>query len=158
MLSILICLSSCEYVVTQAQLTALFALDTVSTLNSANPIPITPIASFAAKADTETAYKQFCKDLCQIGITEDIIRQKEDKILEVLKSQGMVSNSQIVASDTREEDQVLEAAYKQFCEELLQIGVTEDLILPKYKVLGILKSRVKVASRQSGGSNMGDQG
>ena len=70
----------------------------------------------------------------------------------------MVSN-EVVASDTRdEEDQILETAYKQFCEELLQIGVTEDLIPPKYKVLGVLKSRAKVASRQSGGGNMGGNG
>ena len=86
-----------------------------------------------------------------------MVREKEDKILEILRSQGMVS-SQIAVNNIREEDQVLEAAYKQFCGELLQIGVTEDLILPKYKVLGILKSRVKATSRQSDGGNIGDKG
>ena len=151
MLWILIFLSSCEYVVVQTQLAVLLGLHGTNTR-----IPVNSIATFAANSNLEIASKQFCEDLCQIGITEEIIRQKEDEILEILRSQGMVS-SQIVASD-RDEDRVLEMAYKQFCEELFQIGVTKALIPPKYKVLGILRSRSKVASCQSGGGNMGDKG
>ena len=153
MLWILTFLPSCEYAVAQAQLAALFGL------NGTKSIPVTLIASFAANDDPKMAYKQLCEGLCQIGITGGIIRQKEDKILEILRSQGMVASSRIVASDTRnEEDQIIEAAYEQFCKELFQIGVTEDLIPPRYKVLGILKSRGMVASHQSSGSNMGGKG
>ena len=101
------------------------------------------------------SYKHFCKDLCQIGITEEIIRRKENKILEILKSQGMVASSQIIASDTTEEDRQLEVAYKQLYEELFQIGVPEALIPPKYKVLDVLKCRCKVAS---GASNTEEKG
>ena len=110
-------LSSCQYIEVQAQLAALLGLHGTN-----SRISITSIASFAANTNTETAYKQFCKDLHLIGITGYRIRYKEDEILEILKSQGMVA-SQIVASDTRDEDQVLETAYRQFCEELFQIGV-----------------------------------
>ena len=144
------CYESCKYSLTRTELAALLGLDGMKS------IPVTPIVSFAANADTEMAYKQFCRDLFQIGITNDIIRQKGDEILEILRSQGMVDNSQIVASDTRdEEDKILETAYKQFCEELFQIGVTEDLIPPQYKVLGILRSRSIVAGRQSVGQSSG---
>lgn len=71
----------------------------------------------------------------------------------------MVSNQIVATSDTTDrEDHILETAYKQFCEELFHIGVTEDLIPPKYKVLGILRSRAKVASPQGGGGNNGNKG
>ena len=134
----------------EAQLAALLGFHGMNTR-----IPITSIATFATTANTQIAYKQFYNDLCQIGITEDTLRQKEDEILEILRSQGMVSSSQVIASDTTEEDQLLEAAYKQFYEELFQIGVPEALIPPKYKVLDVLKSRCKVAS---GASNTEEKG
>ena len=135
----------------QAQLASLLGL------HGTNLIPVTTIASFAANANTEKAYRQFCKDLCQIGITEEIIRRKEDEIWEILRSQSMVA-SQVGGSSTTDEDQVLEMAYKQFCEELFQIGVTKDLIPPKYKVLGILKSQGKVASGGRNAENKGGSG
>ena len=145
---VLIFLSSCEYVAVRAQLVSLLSL------NGTNSIPVALIASFAASADTEMAHKQFYKVLCQIGITEDIIRQREKEIREILRSQGMVS-SQVVVRDSRDKAQALEMEYKKFCEELFQMGVTGDLVPPKNKVLGLLRSRAKVASRQSGGQSGG---
>ena len=158
MLWILIFLSSCEYAAVQAQLATLLGLRGT---NSASRIPVTPIASFAANADTgtETASKQFCEHLHQkFGVAEDIIRQKEDEILEMLRSQGMVDSSQFGRSKVREEDQVLETAYKEFCESLYQLGVTEDMQPPRDKILKILRSRGVVTSSQSGGRNTEDKG
>ena len=119
-------------------------------------IPISSIASFAANTNTntETAYKRFCKDLLHTGVTEAMIQQKEDKILEILRSQGMVAESRIGCSDIGDlQDQVLEMAYKVFLENLYQIGATEDMILPKAKILEVLRSRGVVASSQTGSSS-----
>ena len=120
---------------------------------------VTSIAAFAATANTETAFEQFCKELYQIGATEDMIRQKEDKILEILSSQGMAASSQIGDDDTGDKDTgdkdpVLEAAYEEYCKDLYRIGVTEGLIRQKEgEIREILRSRGMVTS-----SNTGDKG
>ena len=122
-------------------------------------VPVTSIASFAANTKTEIAYKQFCKDLYQIGVTEDIIQQKKGQILKILKSQGMVTSSPI--DNIGDEDQVLEileTAYKELCESLCHTRVTEDMLLPKDKIIEILRSRGVVANSQTGGKNTGDKG
>ena len=148
----LIFLSSCDYIKVQAQLAALIGLDGTN-----SEISITSIASFAANTNTESAYQQFCKDLHQFGATEDMIREKQDQILEILRSQDMVASSRIGGSgdqdqdhdqddqDDQDQDQALEIAYKGFCESMHQIGMTEDMILPKNQILEILRSRSVVA-------------
>ena len=155
---ILIYLSSCEYKEVQAQLATLLGLHRIN-----SGISVTSIASFAANTNTETAYKNLCKELCQIGVTEDMIRQKEDKILEILRSQDMVTSSQIGDRDIGDrdignEDQVLEMAYTEYCKDLYRIGFTDDMILQqKDKILGILRSRGVVSSQTCGSSNIGDK-
>ena len=116
-------------------------------------ISVTSIASFAATASTNTdaAYRQLCQDLDRVGVAEDVMLQKEDKILEILRSQGMT-----VAIASSEIDQVLETAYKEFCKDLYQIGVTEDTMPPKDKILKLLRSRGMVASSPRG--NTGNKG
>ena len=154
---ILIPLSSCDYVEVQTQLAALLGLH--STANSR--ILVTSIASFAAKTNTETAYKQFCEDLYQIGVTEDMTRREKARILDLLKSQSMVCSSHIGGSKARDQGQVLGilgAAYKRFFQDLYHIGVTEDMLPPKEEILDILRSRGMVASSQSSGRNTGDKG
>ena len=123
-------------------------------------ISVTSIASFAANSNTEMAYKHFCKDLYRIGVTEDIVQQKGDEILEILRSQGMVApSSQIGGSDIEEKDQVLEVAYKEYCKNLYKIGFTDKMILQqKDEILGILRSRGMVASSNTRGSNIRDEG
>ena len=56
------------------------------------------IASFAEDTNTPKAYKQFCKELHEVGITEDLICQKEPEILEILGSENMFADSQIGGS------------------------------------------------------------
>ena len=150
---ILIFQSSCQYIEVRAQLAALFNLD------GTNPkIPMTPIASFAANTNTEMAYKQFCKDLYQIGVNEDMIRQNEDKLLEILRSQDMVASNQIGDSDIEDKNQVLEVAYKEYCKDLYRVGFTDDMLPPKDKILAVLRSRGVITSSQSGSTNTGDKG
>ena len=45
------------------------------------------------------AFKQFCKDLSRIGISEDMMHQKEGEILEILRPHCMLV-SQIDSSKT----------------------------------------------------------
>ena len=137
----------------QTQLATLLGLGTNS------GISVTSIAAFAATANTETAFEQLCKGLYQIGATEDMIRQKEEKILDILTSHGMVASTQISGDDTGDEDTedkdpVLEAAYEEYCKDLYRIGVTEDLIRQKEgEIREMLRSRGMVTS-----SNTGDKG
>lgn len=53
-------------------------------------IPIASIASFTANKNKVVAYQQFCRDLTQIGVTEDMIEQNGNKIFHALKSQEIV--------------------------------------------------------------------
>lgn len=68
---------------------------------SSSGISVTSIASFAAEANTNTqaTYNQFRKDLCQAGVPEDTIQQKEGEILDALKPQGIVTSNQIGGGD-----------------------------------------------------------
>ena len=140
---ILIPLFSCQYTEVQVQLAALLDLD-----GTTSKISIASIASL------EMAYKQFCNDLSQIGVTEDVIRRKGDRILEILKSQGIIASSRTGSSD---KDQVPETAYHEYCKHLYKIGFTEDLIPPKARILEILRSRSVNASSQSGDRNTKDE-
>ena len=90
---------SCAYIEIQKQLATILGLH-----HTNSEISVTSIASFAANTDTQAAYTQFCKDLYQIGVKEGTILQKENEILDVFKSQGMVSN------DIRDQGQLLGAS------------------------------------------------
>ena len=132
-------------------------------LHSTNSrIPVTSIAAFAANTNTEAAFEQFCKDLYQVGATEDMIGQKRNKILAILRSQGMVASSQIGSSDTGVIDQVLETAYQEYCNDLYRIGFTEDMVRPKEgKIRALLRSRGMVSSSVSSsnpGGSIKDKG
>lgn len=81
---------SCEYVEIQARLTGFLGLHRTS-----SRVSLISIASFVENANTRKAYRQFCKNLHDIGITEDTIVQKEQEILGILQSHSIVANSQI---------------------------------------------------------------
>ena len=93
---ILIFCLSCEYAEVQAQLAGILGLH-----HRSPRVSVTSIASFAANTNIQVAYRQFCKDLYRIGVTEDIVRRKNNEILATLRSQGMV------ASNTRGRSQLL---------------------------------------------------
>ena len=48
-------------------------------------VSIDSIASFAGSINTKKAYKEFCKNLYQIGVTAEMIRVKESEILDIFK-------------------------------------------------------------------------
>ena len=153
-LEILILQSSCDYIEAHAQLTTLLGLPGTPK----SRISVTSIAAFAANTntDTETAYIQFCKDLYEIGVPEDLIQKKEDEIRGILESQGMVASSQVGSSDTGDDkDQILETAYEEYCKALFQAGFTADMLPPKDKILRVLRARLIAANSQSDGGDKG---
>ena len=53
------------------------------------------ISSFAGSINTQKAYKKFCKGLFDIGVTPDMISQKEQEIKDIFKPQGLTASTQI---------------------------------------------------------------
>lgn len=72
-------------------------------------VSVTSIASFAETADTTNAYRRFCENLYQSGVTEDMVRQKEKEILEILRPQRVVASSQVENSNIGDQSQLLGA-------------------------------------------------
>lgn len=56
---------------------------------------VVTLDSIEQDEDTRKAYRQFCKNLHQIGVTEDMIRQKENEVLGIFRSPSMAVNSTI---------------------------------------------------------------
>ena len=75
--NILISLHSCDSDKMQAQLDSVLGLRRTMSRDS--------IVSFAGSINTKKAYKKFCKGLFEIGVTADIIKQKEKEIQDMLK-------------------------------------------------------------------------
>ena len=118
----------------QAQLTAVLGLHRTS-----SKVSVISIASFVKDADTRRAYRQFCKNLHQIGVTEDMIRQKENEILEILISQSTAASSQISSSNITNQ---LEAGCSHtrnfsFCIQPLTYGQMVILAMQKLNLRGI---------------------
>ena len=68
-------------------------------------VSVTSIASFTENANTRKAYKRFCQNLSEIGITEDMIDEKENEILDILRPQSTATSSQIGGSNIGDSDQ-----------------------------------------------------
>ena len=59
-------------------------------------VSIESINSFAGSINTKKAFKRFCKGLFEIGVTADMIKQKEEEIRNIFKSQttsGQIGDS-----------------------------------------------------------------
>ena len=54
---------------------------------------------------------------------------KEDEILDALRSQRMIASSKGGGSDIEDKYQVLERAYRKYCQDLYQLGFTDNMIL-----------------------------
>ena len=76
---------SCEFLEVQARLTDVLGLHRTS-----SRVSIDSITSFAGSINTKKAYKSFCKDLYQIGVTPEMISQKKREILNIFKPQNTV--------------------------------------------------------------------
>ena len=95
---------SCELLEIQARLNNVLGLHRSHSL-----VSIDSITSFAGSINIKKAYKKFCKDLFQIGITADMISQKEKEISDLFKAQNTAASSQIDDSPIEDQSQLLGA-------------------------------------------------
>ena len=82
----LISLYSCKLDAMQAQLSSALGLRRTMSRDS--------IVSFAGSINTKKAYKKFCKGLFNIGVTAEMIGQKEKEIQDIFKTQHPGASSQ----------------------------------------------------------------
>ena len=71
---------------------------------------ISSASSFAGSIKTKTAYQRFCKNLFQMGITSEMIAQKEGDIL------NMLNQPQDIATSGGNSAQLLTVSYFVFLE------------------------------------------
>ena len=99
---ILISLHSCDSDKMQARLDSVLGLRHTMSRDS--------IVSFAGSINTKKAYKKFCKGLLNIGVTADMITQKEREIQDMFKPRGPASSNQIDDSPVVDPNQLPEAS------------------------------------------------
>ena len=58
------------------------------------------ITSFAGSINTKMAYKRFCKNLFQIGVTSEMIAQKEGEILNIFNQPQVTATGGGEGSDS----------------------------------------------------------
>ena len=68
--------------------------DVLGLHHSSTRVSIDSVASFAGSVNNKKAYKKFCRNLFQIGVTSEMIRQKEAEILDIFKHQGTTIRGQ----------------------------------------------------------------
>ena len=78
---------SCEFDKIQARLDSVLGLQRTMSRDS--------IVSFAGSINTKKAYKKFCKGLFNIGVTAEMIHQKESEIQDLFKHQNPAASNQI---------------------------------------------------------------
>ena len=66
------------------------------------------IVSFAGSANTKKAYKRFCKGLFNIGVTAEMISQKEKEIQDIFKPQNPATSNQTDDTTFVDPSQLLE--------------------------------------------------
>lgn len=86
----------------QARLTNVLGLHRTTPRDSTDSV-----ASFAGSIDTQKAFKKFCKTLYQIGVTKEIISEKESEILNILKPPNIAISGQIDDSNIVDPSELL---------------------------------------------------
>ena len=81
--------------------------DVLGLHHTTSRVSINSIDSFAGSLNTEKAYKRFCKGLLEIGVTADMIRQKEEEICNISKRQKTTTSGQIGDSTIADQNQLL---------------------------------------------------
>ena len=82
-------------------------------------VSIDSIASFAGSINTKKAYKKFCKNLFQIGVTSEMISQKEQEILDIFNNQNTATSSQIDDNSDIADQSQLPAVSSYCCRNFL---------------------------------------
>ena len=71
------------------------------------PASRSSVTSFAGSINTKKAYKRFCKNLFQMGVTPEMIAQKEGDILNIFNEPQDTAAS----DDSAGQSQVLDVSY-----------------------------------------------
>ena len=69
-------------------------------------VSIDSITSFAGSVNTKKAYKKFCKNLFGIGVTSEMISQKEEEILNIFKAENTDISVQIDNNNIADQSQL----------------------------------------------------
>ena len=85
----------------QAQLNNLLGLHGTN-----STVSIDSITSFAGSVNTKKAYKKFCKNLFGIGVTSEMISQKEEEILNIFKAQNTAISGRVDVSNIASQSQL----------------------------------------------------
>ena len=85
----------------QAQLNKLLGLHRTNSTVSTDSI-----ISFAGSVNTKKAYKRFCKNLFGIGVTSEMISQKEEEIFNIFKAQNTVIGGPVDDSNIADQSQL----------------------------------------------------
>ena len=64
--------------------------DVLGLHRTSSRVSLDSITSFAGSVNTKRAFKKFCKNLFEIGVTAEIISQKESEILNILNPNNQV--------------------------------------------------------------------
>ena len=86
----LISLFSCEFLEMQVQLNNLFDLHRTS-----STVSIDSVASCASSINTKKAFTKLFQDLYQMGVSADIIKEKEKEIFNILQHQNAITGGQL---------------------------------------------------------------
>ena len=74
----------------QARLTDVLGLHRTN-----STVSVDSISSFAGSINTKKAFRKFCKDLFEIGVTKEMISQKEGEIRNIFQPQNPATSSQV---------------------------------------------------------------
>ena len=85
------------------------------------------IVSFAGSANTKKAYKKFCKGLFNIGVTAEMISQKEKEIQDIFKPQNLATSSQMDDSTFVDLSQLLEVRNSSDRNQLPEVGSSSEV-------------------------------
>ena len=78
-------------------------------------VSIHSITSFTGSISTKKTYKKLFKDLHQIGVTAEMITQKEEEILDMFRSQNTATSSQIDGSNISDDSRLPAVSGYKFC-------------------------------------------
>ena len=87
-------------------------MDNVLGLHRTNSsVSIASITSIAGSINTKKAFKKFCKGLFEIGVTAEMIGQKENEIRNIFKPRNTATSSQIDDSTILAQSQLPTVSY-----------------------------------------------
>lgn len=81
--------------------------DVLGLHRTSSRVSLDSITSFAGSVNTKRAFKKFCKNLFEVGVTAEIISQKESEILNILNPHNTVISGLEDDSNLADQSQLL---------------------------------------------------